>query len=251
VAVPVRGLDYKLFRKRVWYANPQSPKQFISYAPGGAGERGVGVSRKVAVAVVLITGVLATACSSSSAPKPATASAGSSAPPSVAATPTVATAPSSPSPKSARDLAAAEVVTFVPSYYASIDRLASSLMLSLNELDSITTGANTTLEKTALAEYRANGWAQQGKTVVVATEVSDVDLTNEPTATPPVLPTVHVTACIDVTKVRAIDKTGKSVTLPTRADFFVESLTVVNVAYPSSSGWRVRSARNKGASSCA
>ena len=132
-----------------------------------------------------------------------------------------------------------------------LDKLAASQTLSLNMLDSVAKGDNVTQEKTTLAEYRSNGWTEKGTTILAATKVASVNLTNKPASTPPVFPTVKVTTCIDVTDVKEVDKTGKTVTLPSRPNFFVETLTVVNVHYPSSAGWRVSAAPNKGVSSCA
>lgn len=170
--------------------------------------------------------------------------------PSTASTQT-SSSPSPSEPASPTDLARAQALSSVQSYYATIDKLASSSTLSLNELDSVATGANVTQEKTALLGYRSNGWVEKGKTVVAATRVTGVDLTNGTSQTPPVFPTVHVVACIDVTTVREVDKAGKTVTLRGRPNFFIETLTIINVNYPSSTGWRVSEAPNKGATSCA
>ena len=144
-------------------------------------------------------------------------------------------------------MAKSQVVAFVRKYYATLDRLASSSAASLNELDTITTDAKDTQEKTTLAEYRANGWVEKGTTTLVTSKVTSVDLTKTATTRP----TVHVTTCLDLTKVKEVDKNGKIVTLPTRPNYLVEQLTVVNINYPSAEGWRVSAAPNKGATSCA
>jgi hypothetical protein len=107
--------------------------------------------------------------------------------------------------------------------------------------------ADNTQEKTALAEYRANGWVSVGTTKLSATNVTSVDLSTANSAQP----TVKVTACIDVRGVKEVDATGKNVTVASRPDFFIEQLTVVNIKYPDAAGWRVSDAPNKGASSCA
>jgi hypothetical protein len=206
------------------------------------------VNRRIAVGTALATGVLilGTACSSSS--KGATSSA--SATPSQTSSGPIQGSSSSQAPPSAEQLARSQALDLAREYYATIDTLASSSTLSLNGLDSVASGANVTQEKSALAEYRTSGWVQRGTTVLSRATVVSVDLTNEPSNSPEVLPTVHLTTCIDVSKVREVDVTGKSVTLPTRANFFIETLTAVNIPYPSSTGWRISEVPNKAAKSC-
>ena len=206
------------------------------------------MSRRIVTPTALLIAVVvaATGCSSSS-PK-----AHPSTPPKSVETSTAPTQHSSSTqvPPTALQVAKSQALSLVPKYYGVLDELASSSTLSLNGLDLVASGADAIQEKSALAEYRTNGWTQRGATVVARATVSGADLTNEPSKNPQVLPTVRLTTCIDVSKVREIDKSGKTVTLSTRANFFIETLTVVNIAYPSSTGWRVSEAPNKAAKSC-
>ena len=204
---------------------------------------------RVAVSLALAVAVLsaATGCTGSKGDTAKTSSG--------ATTTTSSTSPppssSSSAPPTPSEIAKSQVVKFLPTYYATLDRLASSATLSLNLLDSVATGANAIQEKTALAQYRENGWIQIGTTVLTATKVTGVNLASDHSSSPQKLPTVLVTTCIDVSDVREVDKKGRTVTLPTRPNFFVEKLTVVNLRYPSATGWRVSEAPNKGATSCA
>jgi hypothetical protein len=139
------------------------------------------------------------------------------------------------------------VLAFLPFYYATLDKVARSQVLALNNLDVVTADAKGDQEKATLAQYREKGWVQHGTTVLAAVKTTGVDLTSNSSERP----TVHVLACIDVKNVSELDKSGRSVTTKARANYFVENLTVVNIDYPSSSGWRVTAAPNKGAASCA
>jgi hypothetical protein len=205
---------------------------------------------------LVVGGMLAlTACSSSSrsgtsgqhasSSTPATPSTlSSTSPPAF----TSSVAPAPPTPTSPSEQATAQVLAFVPTYYAALDRLGASSTASLNALDGYAVDAENTLEKTVMAEHRSNGWVSVGTTTLVATSVTSVDLSSTASAQP----TVKVTACIDVSGVREVDlATGKSVTVASRPNYFIEQLTVVNIAYPQATGWRVSSAPNQGATSCA
>ena len=204
----------------------------------------------VPVAIVVAVAVTIAGCSSSSGGKPNGISSVPSGDPSTSAStasgPPISTSLNPPTSPNPSDLAKAQVLAFLPTYYSTLDQLSSSQTLSLNELDQVTTDNEATVEKTTLAEERVSGETQQGTTQLKVSSVTSVDLTQTGSSRP----SVHVTTCIDVTNVREIDKSGKSVTLPTRPDFFIETLTVVNIAYPASDGWRVSDAPNKGAQSC-
>ncbi len=96
------------------------------------------------------------------------------------------------------------------------------------------------------------GEVQQGVTKVDSAKVLSVDPTNPPhsdaTCAADRSSESHVST---YSGVREVDQNGNSVTLPSRPTYFVESLTVVNISYPSATGWRVSQATNKGASTCA
>ena len=78
-----------------------------------------------------------------------------------------------------------------------------------------------------------------------------VDLSTDPAASPSsTLPTVVVTACVDVSQVQATDASGNSVIPADRPSYLVARLTVVNPDYPDASGWRVSVAPNRQAQSC-
>jgi hypothetical protein len=143
------------------------------------------------------------------------------------------------------EIAEAQVKAFVPTYFAALDRLQSSLTLPLSELDKYAIDPVEHEQTLPMKGFRANDWVQVGTTRVGHVQITSVDLSGA-------RPTVKATTCVDVTGVKGIDKkTGKDVTVPGRADFFIEHLTVVNIDHLSRSGWRVSNETNKGVKSCA
>ncbi len=168
---------------------------------------------------------------------------------SVSAAPSTRT-PTSSHPTVARtstptEIAEAQVKAFVPTYFAALDRLQSSLTLPLSELDKYAIDPVDHEQTLPMKGFRANDWVQVGTTKVGHIQITSIDLSGAQ-------PTVTATTCVDVTGVEGIDKkTGKDVTVPGRADFFVDHLTVVNVDHLSRSGWRVSNETNKGVKSCA
>jgi hypothetical protein len=106
-------------------------------------------------------------------------------------------------------------------------------------------------EATAIGKFRAQGYRQTGRVQLVSASAGSVDLTNSPAASPsPVLPTVVVTACVDVSQVGAVDATGQSIVPADRPRYIIEQLTVVNPHYPDPSSWRVSTASNRQERSC-
>jgi len=97
---------------------------------------------------------------------------------------------------------------------------------------------------------RPNGLTSYGRVRLTNSTVGSIDLRNTPTAKPPIFPTVHVTACVDVRAVRATDKDGRSLVPASRKRYLIDQLTIVNINYPSATGWRVSSVTNAQADSC-
>lgn len=99
---------------------------------------------------------------------------------------------------------------------------------------------------TALADARnslVSAKAMQTRTVggiqVISAQTTKVDLANDVTKTPPIVPMVAVRTCIDVSNFNVVDKEGKSIVPPQRKPRSVGSVVVVNYKYPDPSRWRV------------
>jgi hypothetical protein len=193
-----------------------------------------------ALAAVLLSGVAACSTSSNERAAPSTAAPSSA--------PTSAAPSSSAAPNEAAE---AQAVALVPTYLEVIDDLYLDASRSLDDLYSVAVAAEATSEATAIGTFRAQGYRQVGRSQLVTTSVSSIDLASDPAASPsPVLPTVVVTACVDVSQVQATDAAGVSVVPSDRPDFLLAQLTVVNIGYPDASSWRVSAAPNSQARSC-
>ena len=80
---------------------------------------------------------------------------------------------------------------------------------------------------------------QTGETTLKSVEHLKTDLTNNPKASPPNIPTVQFLVCYDVSKVNIVDKDGKSVVPASRKPTGLVRVGVSNYSYPSVDGWRV------------
>jgi len=200
------------------------------------------LTRVLAAGAVVVAALSISGCSSSRpGPSAAPSSTTSSAPP--ASTSSAVT-------DGAHD-AEAQAVALIPTYLETIDALYVDPSQSLDDLYQVAVAPEATAEATAIGTFRAQGYRQDGRSQLVTTSTGKVDLTNEPSATPsPVLPSVVVTACVDVSRVEATDATGNSVVSPDRPRYLVEQLTVVNINYPDAASWRVSQAPNTQAQSC-
>jgi hypothetical protein len=161
--------------------------------------------------------------------------------------------PTSPSPTSTSpsDEASALAVALVPTYLKTLDDLAADPGLPLNRLHNVTVSPEFTIQVAAIARFRAKGYRQVGQVQLVNTSVRRVSMANRPTASPsPQWPTVRVTACVDVSGVKAHDKAGESVIPKNRPKYLIEQLTITNPQYPDQTGWRVSHAPNTQATSC-
>jgi hypothetical protein len=165
------------------------------------------------------------------------------------APPTSHPSSSSPAPDPTAE-AAAQARALAPKYLAEIDKLYLDPTQRINDIYRIATGHEATTEIAAIGKFRSLKYRQTGKSVLARLTVGSVDLSNEPSATPPKRPSVVLTACVDISSVGAVNAKGKSVVPPSRKKYLIERLTVVNIKYPDSSSWRVAAAPNRQANSC-
>ena len=146
--------------------------------------------------------------------------------------------------------AEAQAVAFVPTYVRTIDDLHLDPSRPLDDLYEVAVTPEATVQATAIGTFRSQGFRQAGRSELVMATADSVDLTTDPAASPTPLPTVVVTACVDVSQVQATDASGTSVIPADRPRYLVARLTVVNPDYPDASGWRVSEAPNRQAQSC-
>ena len=202
----------------------------------------MGVRRATATAAAVVLGLTVSGCSSSGDASLTARTSVTSSPPASSAAPTTA----DPSQD-----AASQAVAFVPTYLGTIDDLYLDPSRALNEIYQVAVAPDAVTEATAIGKFRAQGYRQTGRVQLVSASAGSIDLTNSPTASPsPVLPTVVVTACVDVSQVGAVDATGQSIVPADRPRYLVEKLTVVNPHYPDPSSWRVSTASNRQERSC-
>lgn len=172
----------------------------------------------------------------------------SAAPTSTTSGPSSSAAPSTTDPSSDAE---AQAVAFVPTYLGMIDDLYLDPSRPLDDLYEVAVAPEATAQATAIGTFRSQGFQQIGRSQLVTATADSVDLTTDPAASPsPTLPTVVVTACVDVSQVQATDASGTSVIPADRPRYLVARFTVVNPDYPGASSWRVSEAPNRQAQSC-
>ncbi len=196
---------------------------------------------RAAAAAAVVLGLTATGCSSQDAPSTAPSSAASPSPSSSAAVTTASPA----------EEAQSQAVALVPTYLRTIDDLYLDPSRPLDDIYGVAVDSEATAEATAIGMFRSQRYRQVGRMQLVAASADDVDLESDPVATPsPTLPTVVVTACVDVSQVQAVDASGDQVVPASRPRYLVSRLTVVNPRYPEASSWRISEADNRQAQSC-
>jgi hypothetical protein len=172
----------------------------------------------------------------------------STAPPS---TTSVTSSRPTPTTTDPSDDAEAQAVALVPTYVRTIDDLYLDPSRPLDDIYEVAVAPEATAQATAIGTFRSQGFQQVGRSQLVTTTAESVDLTTDPAASPsPTLPTVVVTACVDVSEVQATDASGNSVIPADRPRYLIARLTVVNPNYPDPSAWRVSEAPNRQGQSC-
>ncbi|RBY91416.1 hypothetical protein DQ241_06025 [Blastococcus sp. TF02A-30] len=191
----------------------------------------------------MLLALTASGCSSSSDP-------GSSSSPTSKTAPSQTPSPSVPTPGPVEE-AQALAIALVPDYLRTIDDLYLDPSLPLDGIYEVAVAPEATAQATAIGKFRSQGYRQTGRSQLVTASAASTDLSNSPAASPaPVLPTVVVTACVDVGEVDAIDASGTSIVPPGRPRYLIQQLTAVNTNYPETSSWRISDAPNRQAQSC-
>lgn len=162
---------------------------------------------KVRVAPALLALIVAALTGCTAAPT-------ATVPSTVTASPSATTTPSPTStlPPTSSDSPSDQGITdaehAVVSMWATVDRLVNDPRLSLQALDTVTTGDALTLFQQNLGKYRAAQWRGSGSSVVSDLQAvsTGADTHGHPAWT--------VTACVDGSKTTLVDQAGKSVQGP-------------------------------------
>jgi hypothetical protein len=200
----------------------------------------VAVRRATATAAAVVLGLTVSGCSSSGDAS-STALTSSTSSPSSSAAPTVA----NPSQD-----AQSEAVAFVSTYLGMIDDLRLDPSRPLDDIYQVAVAPEATAQASAIGELRSQDYRQTGRSRLVTAAVEGAPGNSDAAAAPPGLPTVVVSACVDVTDVGAVDAAGQSVVPPGRPGFLIAQLTMVNPRQIDASSWRVSEAVNRQAQSC-
>ena len=192
------------------------------------------VRQTLSVLVAALVGVLAVGCTGE--PDPPATSVTSETPSSSVTSPTPTPTPT-PSPEDEAALSAEEMVRAY--LRAQTDCLTDPPATELTCFDSIAIGTELVNLKNALTSAQAMETRVTGEIVVASIELQGVDLTNDPAASPPVVPTVVFDVCADVSGYNVVDKDGQSIVPPDRAPLRPLEVSVYNYAYPDQAQWRV------------
>lgn len=150
-------------------------------------------ARATAAVVTLAASVLTSGCSDP-APTPSLSTRTTA---TSSSTTTTTTSPPSLSPAE-KDLKAA--ADTIGRYWKVVDELAADPKKSLNLVATVARGQAADQSRIEVGTIQAQGWRQVGESVVASSKASTKDGK-----------TFSVVACVDVSKVNVVDKSGKSV----------------------------------------
>jgi hypothetical protein len=166
-------------------------------------------------------------------------------------TSTVAPTPShTPAPPTKSELAGAAASAQVVKYERLLDALSIHPRMSLDRLYTVSTEPDVTEEISSLNQFREARDRQVGTSQVEGTRVDHVSLTDHRAGRHPAYPTVHITTCVDVRRVRGFGPNGKSIVPKGRKAYLFTHLTLVNTKYPDTSNWLVSKVTDKETSAC-
>jgi hypothetical protein len=139
----------------------------------------------------------------------------------------------------------------VPIYERLLSELAIHRNLPVNKLYGVSTQPDVNQEISSINSLRERQERQIGLVRVVGTRVDHVDLTNRPHGRHARLPTIRVTACLNVSGVQGLDANGRSVVPKTRKPYLLAHLTLTNARYPQPSKWLVSRVSDEETRTCA
>ncbi|WP_203751837.1 hypothetical protein [Cellulomonas chitinilytica] len=150
-------------------------------------------------------------------------------------------APTTAAPSlSAEDEAASAAAQVVSAYFRTVvSCLADPPNSPSTCFDGVTIATERTNMNNALISAQQAKTKAVGSIEVVSTERRSVDLSGDPSATPPVAPTVVLRVCSDGATFDVLNSAGQSVIPATQPDREVADVTVVDYGYPDATQWRV------------
>lgn len=190
----------------------------------------------IAVLAAAVTVAGATACTPDVPGEPGTPSV-TSAPPTPGASPTpfptrTPTPSATATSKSDQEFAEQTVIA----WYRTLDEVGQR-KLPISALKKYGTGVALELDTSNQENYRRQGWTQTGYT--------KVDLTfGRIAAQTDGSHTAQFTACLGVSKIKLVDRDGKSVVSPTRKDVYPVTLTVTRAK--GASAWKYSKEKDGG-----
>ena len=190
------------------------------------------VRQKLSVPLAALVLALAAGCAGATTPpSPVTMSANS--------TPPTSTSTPIPTPTSEGD-AALRAEEVVRAYLrAQANCLTDPPTTEITCFDAVAIGTELVNLRNALTSAQAMGTRVVGEIVVTSLDLKGVDLTTDPAASPPVVPTVVFDVCSDVSGYNVVDKVGHSVVPPDRPAKSPLEVSVYNYGFPDQSTWRV------------
>jgi len=131
----------------------------------------------------------------------------------------------------------------VSTYYAVWDKLAAKpqrIPEAKRQLQVAATSDGLAYAILDVGQLHAATQRQAGMIAILNPHVEAIDLTFKPDATLPRVPGIKIRACRDVSDLDLFDAAGKSLANPNRQMRRISHVEVVNAAWPSRAGWRVR-----------
>jgi len=171
-------------------------------------------------------------------------------------TPTMTTTPvpfSTGKGPSAVGQAQQQAIAAVTAYYSVLDKLEGGQPhADENDINKVAIAPELPVDVGQINTFREQGWTTRGATVVEKAHVSAVNLSYQPTATPPAYPTVKAAVCLDVSSIHAQDAHSKPVGVANRPNYYNEIVTLKQTQPQSAAAlWRVSDVTTTGTpSSC-
>lgn len=124
-------------------------------------------------------------------------------------------------------------------YYQTADAsIQDPVNFNAAEFEGVAYGTALTDLQERFYGVKEQGLRQTGVVTLETVENTVVDLTNDQTVSPPMVPIVEFKVCYDVSALNVVDADGKSVVSPDRKPRGVDRVGVVNYEYPDGA-WRV------------
>lgn len=148
----------------------------------------------------------------------------------------------SATPPSATQRAEQEVVALTLKYYQVDEAIATDTDVPLKRYYEVASGKYVQTLLKAAQTQRSKGYKVTGEIKRTAPKIKDLQVRVSSDR----LPSATTEVCLDVRQVKVVDKNGKSVVQPDRANAYLDSLKLEKKDY----GWRVVDGENRKAQRC-